>query len=75
MKVRAKRIMEYDGKTYKAGDVFETTDAKAKQLIDSGHAEELKPVGGVPEKSPEPAPKTQGGASTATAEPDEPHRE
>jgi len=67
MKVKAKRILEHDGKTHKAGDVFETTDAKGKQLIDAGHAEEHKPVGGVPEKSEEPAPKTSGGASTATA--------
>src|SRR5262249_12978939 len=45
MKVKAKRPIQHEGRTHQTGDVFETTDAKAKQLIESGHAEEHKGEG------------------------------
>lgn len=71
MKVKAKHSLTHEGRAYRTGDVFETTDAKAKQLIDSGHAEEHKGEGGSPAKSPEGSPKGEGGASVESGKPEE----
>jgi len=41
-KVRLKLPIKHQGKDYKSGDVLETTEEHAAELIKQGHAEEHK---------------------------------